>query len=279
MRLNYLALACCAISSTAWADDYDLFNPVPDSALRQMTSERPSKTDSVNTVDSGHFEIETSLVNHVYNDDCTKGDCVTTKQWYAGGTTTLRLGLTQSAEIQLISDLYHDVDISDKTAGTRDDHSGFGDTVLRYKYNFVGNNGEELGLAVVPYVKIPTNTDHLGNNDYEGGIEFPAVWNVTDNTSIGGMTQLNWLNDPNDSGHYNTYVNSIYVSNNFTDKWSGYTEIYTLKADNAAPWQNTLDFGTVYALSDNLHVDTGVNFGISPAADDVSWFAGVAYRF
>ena len=39
--------------------DYTLFNPTPRDRLREMSTDRPDKTESPFTVDAGHFQIET----------------------------------------------------------------------------------------------------------------------------------------------------------------------------------------------------------------------------
>ncbi len=44
---------------------------------------------------------------------------------------------------------------------------------LRLKYNIIGNDGSDFGLAALGFVKMPTNQDSLGNDDVEGRVEFP----------------------------------------------------------------------------------------------------------
>lgn len=274
-----LSLSAGILSSPAQAD-YTLFNPVPDDKLRPMSTERPSKTDSPFTVDAGHLLIETSLASHTRNNDCISGTCAKTRQTTDGATTTFRLGLTQSLDAQVIFDAYRDFDNLDKGTGTRTSKNGFGDTYLRLKYNITGNDSGALAVAALPFVKLPTNQDDLGNNDSEWGVELPFYYAFTTEWGVGGMTQFNILREQADSGYYMGYINSLYVSHNFTSDLSSYAEIYTYKPDTSGgEWQNTLDFGVVYALTPSWRIDTGVNIGISNAADDLSFFAGTAYRF
>lgn len=263
------------ISTSAHAEDYSIFNPVPDDKLRPFTTERPSKTDSVFTVDSGHLVIESNLFNYIQNDDAgTK----TTQNIFAG-STNFRLGLTQDMDFQVIVDAYKDAEI--ESAGAKTNREGFGDTILRLKYSFAGNDGEDFGIAAIPYVKLPTNQDDLGNDDVEYGLGIPFNYNMPDGWSIGGMTQFNFLKDQTDDSGYDTnYTNALILGKSFTDSLSGYAEFFTSKTDaSGAQWANSLDFGVVYAVSDSWRVDTGVNFGVTDAADDLSWFVGTAYRF
>ena len=74
-----LALAALAIPSVcAFADgtgtdesspaskdksSYTIFNPVPRDLMRELTPDRPDKTESPYTVDAGHFQLEMDFAN------------------------------------------------------------------------------------------------------------------------------------------------------------------------------------------------------------------------
>lgn len=279
--MKRIAAVAVLFTATAAHAEYTLLNPVPDDEMRAMSTERPSKTDSAVTIDAGHFQLETSLLNVIYNDDCIGGTCTKTREWGGGAVTTLRMGLTQSSEIQLLFDAYRDQTVSNKTAGTRNELSGFGDTTLRYKYNFWGNDGGDSALAGIVYTKLPTNSDNLGNDDVEGGIEFPFSIMLNDKWALGGMTQLNVLNEQGSArDYYMGYANAAYLSRTINDRTSAYGEFYTYLGDTGdRAWQNTVDFGIVHKLTDNVQIDTGMNFGVTDAAPDTQWFAGIAYRY
>jgi hypothetical protein len=274
------AVASLLMPSVSFAaDSYNLFNPVPDDKLRAMTTERPSKTDSPFSLDAGRIQIETNLFAHTKNNDCIGGTCTKTKHDYVGGATNLRIGLTDDADIQIISDLYHHVKTD--TSGTEDSREGFGDTQVRLKLNILGNDpSSKFSLGFIPYAKIPTNQDDLGNNEVEGGIGLPFNINFDGGWILGGMTQLNYITEPDFSGYDPAYANSLIVGKSFTDKLGGYAEIYTYKADqDGAKWLNTADFGVVYSVTDSFKIDANAHFGVSDAADDMNLFLGTAYRF
>lgn len=267
-------------SSAVAGEGHTLFNPTPDDQLRPMTTERPSKTDSPYSLDAGRFQIESNLYGYIQNDDCNNGTCSKSRQHFIGGSTNLRIGLTDRADIQFIGDLYRDQTIDDRTAGTRTERRGYGDTLVRLKVNAFGNHpSDQYSLGILPYIKLPTNQDNLGNDEVEGGIGLPFNINFDGGWNLGGMTQLNFVTDGG-SGYDPAYANSLIVGKALTDKLSAYTEFYTYKADQAgAEWLNTLDFGTVYAVTDSLRIDANVHFGVTDAADDVNFFVGTAYRF
>src|ERR1700761_4095880 len=102
-RLVAIAFLIIWLPSRAKAEDpdksgYTLFDPVPDDLLRKFAPDRPTKGFSVRTIDAGHFEIETDLVNYTASSS-------------PGGNThglqaldpTLKLGLTNwmDFEVQL----------------------------------------------------------------------------------------------------------------------------------------------------------------------------------
>lgn len=277
LTVNVMLVALPAFAG----EGHTLFNPTPDDQLRPMTTERPSKTDSPYSVDAGRVQLETDIYAYVRNDDCVDGQCTATQQSTFGRFNNVRIGLTDTMDLQIAADLYRHLEISDRNAGSEETRQGYGDTVLRLKKNIIGNlPSDAFSLGVLPYVKLPTNQDNLGNNEYEGGIGLPFNFTLADGWSIGGMTQFNLITQPDNSGYDPAYANSLMVGKSLDEQWSSYAEFYTYKADQSgARWNNTLDFGLVYAVNDNLRLDANLHLGASEAADDVNLFFGTAYRF
>ena len=281
-RLSAVCAVLCLLSSAGYAAERNtLFNPTPDDQLRPMTTERPSKTDSPFSLDAGRVQIETNLFAYVRNNDNIGGSSTDTRQRYLGGATNLRIGLLDNADLQIISDLFREISVKDESDGTSAREQGFGDTQLRLKLNVLGNDpASEFSLGLIPYVKIPTNSDDLGNDRYEPGIGLPFNINFDGGWSLGGMTQFNLVSQPDESGYDPAYANSVIVGKSITNKLSAYGEFYTFRADNGdAHWQNTADFGTIYSVTDNFKIDANIHLGVSDAADDTNFFVGTAYRF
>ena len=67
MSRPLFALILGATVGHALADDppdkakYHLLNPTPREQMREMSTDRPDKTESPYTVDAGHFQIESDL--------------------------------------------------------------------------------------------------------------------------------------------------------------------------------------------------------------------------
>src|SRR5579864_7465778 len=68
VRLVAVASLAVLIPGRVKAEDpdkssYTLFDPVPDDLMRKFAPDRPTKGFSVRTIDAGHIEIETDIVN------------------------------------------------------------------------------------------------------------------------------------------------------------------------------------------------------------------------
>src|SRR6267143_1757097 len=46
---------------------YTLFNPAPRELRREMSTDRPDKTESPYTVDAGHFQAEADILSYTYD--------------------------------------------------------------------------------------------------------------------------------------------------------------------------------------------------------------------
>src|SRR5687768_11367404 len=148
---------------------YSLFNPTPPELMRDMSTDRPDKTESAYTVDAGHFQIEIDVFSYAvdrYNG--IPGDH--RAEALAIAPMNLKVGLMNNVDLQLIVQPYVSLREHNVAARVVQQNRGFGDIIPRLKINLWGNDGGTTALAVMPYVKLPTNTDDVGNNSVEGGL-------------------------------------------------------------------------------------------------------------
>lgn len=266
------------------AENYNLLNPVPRQKMRPMNTERSSKSDYVTTLDAGHFQIETNLFSATKNKECDNNNCAKTSSSSWLNENNIRIGISENSDIQIINYPYTNKKITNSNPAIQRKNNGFGDTYLRYKYSFSGNKSEKFGIAITPFVKLPTNQDNLGNKNFEGGASMPWSVALDDGYAIGGMSQIFILKKTNllagKNSLYPAFVNAFYITKNFTNKFYGFAEYYTYKANGSNNWwQNTADFGLHYFISNDFKIDSGVNIGVTNKADDLNYYSGVAYRF
>jgi len=241
-----------------------------------MSTARPSKSDNSYTIDSGRIQIETSL----YSFDKTKTtDSRTTNQSFLN-STALRIGITQSSEFEIITTPIIWRKQKDLQSGSTQSSNGFVDTTLRLKYNFIGNDSGNFSIAAIPFFKIPTNSNNLANNYNEGGISIPMELALKNGYSLTYNPQTLILKRSDTLNYKPVFVNIFVIGKSFNNNLSGYIEYYHSQIpENSKHFQQTLDFGVVYALTKNITIDGAMNFGLSNDSSDLEMMFGGAYRF
>jgi hypothetical protein len=267
-------LLCPAGVFAADKSVYNFFNPTPKTEMRDFAIDRPDRTESPYTVDAGHFQHETDLVSYFY--DHSEG---VEDQAYLFGIANLKAGLTNSIDLQVIPFSY--VYQTSKTLQTRQktSDSGYGDTVVRLKYNIFGNDSGESALGVMPYVKAPTAHGDLGNGDWEGGIILPYSRTLSEKFSLGTMTEVDLRRNTEDSGYHTEFVNTVTLGTSIAEGLSNYVELWTNLSTKETPIQITADFGFVYELCPDTLIDIGINIGLTEATTDLNTFSGLSQRF
>src|SRR5262245_28612682 len=104
--------------STADKSKYNLFNPTPRELMRELSTDRPDKTESAYTVDAGHFQVEMDLVNYAYDHD-TAGNADTRIDAWAIAPINFKVGLLNNLDLQTVIETYNYVVIEDRVTGTK----------------------------------------------------------------------------------------------------------------------------------------------------------------
>ena len=108
---------------------------------------------------------------------------------YQVAPMNLKVGVLNNMDVQLVLMPYQSERTTDTSVGTVEQKSGFGDITPRVKVNLIGNDGGFFALALIPFVKLPTSQDHLGNNSVEGGLGIPYAFDVP-NWDVGFQTTV-----------------------------------------------------------------------------------------
>lgn len=250
---------------------YNLFHPTPKRLMREFNLDRPDKTESPYTVDAGHFQYEADLVHYAVH----RADDGTLAQVWAFNTMNLKVGITNRMDFQVVIPTYNTLSVSSAPWG----YHGYSDTFLRLKYNFLGNEGGAIAFGVMPYIKIPTAADGLGTKRTDGGIIFPFSLSLPEDWTSGFMIVYSKArNDANDSYH-SELISTWTLHHPVPGKIDGFIEIFSRSSNEAgSSWVATFDIGAVFPLASDLRLDTGIYFGLTPAADDYSPFVGFSFR-
>jgi hypothetical protein len=252
--------------------DASLFNPVPNAAMRSFTTDRPTKSNLPNTVDAGHFQYESDLVNYTHVN--------------AGGATTrieeafdpvLKVGLTNNIDLELQFTGYNWY--SQSSGGHTVQVNGVGDVLLRTKINLFGNN-DGPAAAIIPYVKLPTARQPMGNEATDGGVILPVSYPLPYDFTLLVMPEVDALRNATNGGHHFNYAQLLNVSHPIGKDVTVYGEIYSaLGTDKGTPPVYTFDTAVSWDVRDNLQLDLGTNVGLNRYAPNIQIYAGISQRF
>jgi len=264
--LLFLLPAAAASGQAADKSAYTLFNPTPRELWRPLSADRPDTTESPYTVDAGVVQLEMSFFDYAKNG----GEDVWTIAPF-----NLKLGLTHTMDLQLVLDPYVSVD----REGASDD-DGLGDTQIRLKINLWGNDREGDALAFMPYIKLPTAADDIGNDKVEGGLIFPYATDLAEGVGLGLMFETDFVYDEQDDAYDTEFVFTGVLGFEVTEEIGWFAELIGVLTTDADA-ENRALFGTglTCALREDVVLDAGVNIGLTGDADDVNVFSGITVRF
>lgn len=272
------ATAAFAADATPDKSQFHLFNPTPPALMREMATDRPDKTESPYTVDAGHFQIEMDLATYTYDKHNPARDGTIVRTWNIA-PINFKVGLLNNVDAQFIVQPHTYVHTSDPAAGVSKQR-GFNDFLVRVKWNLWGNDGGDTAFGLMPYMKLPTNQDQLGNRSVEGGLIAPFAMELPAGWSMGLMPQLDIVRDTASSGYHPEFVSTITFGHDIVGDLAGYVEFFqSLSLERGAPWVATVDLGLTYGLTKNIQLDAGINIGVTRAADDWNPFVGISWRF
>jgi hypothetical protein len=270
-----------AMAATAVAgdkDQYHLFNPTPRDLMREMSTDRPDKTESPYTVDAGHFQLEMDVLSYSYDrHNGLPGD--TRVESVSIAPINLKAGLCNRVDLQVVLETYTSVRTHVRATRQVERQRGFGDITMRLKANMWGNDEGRTALALMPFVKLPTNQDDLGNNSVEGGLIVPLAVDLGRGWGMGLMTEVDVVRGER-GGHDPEFINTITFGHNIVGNLDGYVEFFSaVSTERDSEWVGTFDTGVTYGLTEDIQLDAGINIGVTRSADDWNPFLGLSWRF
>jgi Putative MetA-pathway of phenol degradation len=253
---------------------YTIFNPVPRDLMRELSPDRPDKTESPYTVDAGHFQLEMDFANFTLDES----NCVRTRAWNVA-PFNVKIGLFNNVDLHFVFDDYLWIRTHDRATRTTTTQSGAGDFTSRLKINLWGDDGGSTALGFLPFVKFPTNTE-LGNNSVEGGVLFPFAAKLPAGFDMGMETGVRLLRNEVGRSYHEQFVNSVTFGHALIGKLDGYLEFFSsVSTERGSQWIGTIDFGLTYPIAENVQLDCGCNARVTGSADDLNTFTGITVRF
>ena len=277
-----MALGVGISAGGAWGagkSQYSIFNPTPDRLMREMTTDRPDTTETPFTIDAGHVQIESTAFGFARSHADAAGGVLDAYEVWA---SNVRIGLTNNAEINFVWQPYGKTRYRQPGAAT-ETASGTGGLDIRAKVNLWGNDDFERqgsALALLPYITLPTDARNgISPEHVEGGLLVPLEIALPHNFGIGLNGRVAWVRGEASERYNAEYLGTAALSYDWTNTFGTYGEIVVDYAPADQSTAVTLGGGITYAVTKNLQLDAGVNFGVTSAVDRYNPFIGIATRF
>jgi len=230
-------------------------------ALLAVATAQAQITEWPTTVAPGRFLLEMDALSLSLNHDAG-----TNYTALGVASTFLTTGLTANWDVQVGAELF--INQKFDFGGSTDRTSGIGDIYFRTKWRFYEDQATGTEVAVLPYVKIPTNTGGVGNKSLEGGVIVPWKTDLAGGITMSAMAELDFLRNDDDTGYDTYWYASTAMHRQVTKAVGLYGELTMGKSSGGTPWEGMLGGGVTLALSENAWWDYAIYRGISRGASD-----------
>jgi hypothetical protein len=249
---------------------YNLFHPVPKTALREMETDRPDVTESPITVDAGHFQYEGDL----FRLERERSENTVTDS-YLLNQANLKIGLTNSTAAQLVVQSFSYQSERSLGDGTMERSHGFGDLTLRIKQNLLGNDKGRFAIALLPYVKFPTS--HAKKERYEWGLILPMSLELPGKWKLGMQLEADRLQDSEGPGLHTQLLESLTIGHEIVKHLEGIAETYYTYDISQHHFNNFVNAALQLEVAKDVKLDGGLNYGLQRDAMK-SYFLGLSFR-
>ena len=252
---------------------------MPDDQLRPLTSEAYDGFTDARTLDAGHFQVESELINYVYFHNSFETANEFTWQ------PRITVGLLNNVDF-FVRPAYTLGSYSVRAPFPPYKYSNglneFGNTTTGVKINLWGNDGGTTAFSIRPYLNLPT-TQNTGCDDVLGGgdlallVRLPCEFSVKFDSEFYATEFYSPFNGNN---VYAGFDNSISINKSLCSKANAYWYMNTTVTTIANPnWTGYTGFGAEYNFTANLQLFAGIGFGLNMPADVYNPRLGFAWRF
>jgi Putative MetA-pathway of phenol degradation len=193
--------------------------------MRDFNTDRPPKANVPFTVDAGHFQYETDIVNLGFNQ--LNGSAHT--DTFLVPNPTFKLGLTNNVDVEINTPAGIGVHSFDAATGASTTIWGVNDVFLRTKINLWGNDGGASAFALIPFVKLPTAPTGIGNGAVEEGVIAPLSVSLPKGFTVLFNSEIDLLKNIAGSGRHTNFINLVTFSHElvkdvtlYVEGWSDY---------------------------------------------------------
>ncbi len=221
-------------------------------------------TETPQTVAPGKLLVEMDGLSLGFDRSATPGTSFTA---LGLGSTVLSAGLTDTVDLQVGATLF--LRQTYDLGGRRDSRSGLGD--LRFRVKWICWRDASVGgaLALMPYVKVPSNTGGTGNKALEGGLIVPWAMDVPGGIRFGAMGQWDVVRNAADNGYDARWKVTGLAQRKITSALSLYGEgAVTAISTGLSNWAGTVGVGALLRVTKSIELDYEFQRGVNRNATD-----------
>ena len=232
-------------------------------------ADHPLITDDAETQGKGKFQLE---LNSEYGHEKENG----TKEDHIKTTAILTYGLFD--DIELAFTVPHQF-IKIRESGEKQRDQGISDAALEVKWRFYEKDG--LGIAIKPGITLPTGNEKkgLGTGKVTYSLHFIATKEfhpLEFHVNLGYIRNENKIDERKDIWHASLAM-EVEIIKNLEIVGNIGVERNRDKTSKTPP--AFLIGGVVYTLHKNLDLDFGVKTGLNKPETDITFLAGLTFKF
>jgi hypothetical protein len=232
-------------------------------------------TETPLTMPPGHFLLRVDAITIGVDHDASAP-----KTYTALGLASalLSAGVTRDLDVQVGMQFF--LRQTYQVSGTNRTSSGRGDTTLRFKYTFWRDPARGAAAAVIPYLKLPSNSGGVGNNHTEGGVIVPWEMDLGGGTVMGAMAEWDILRNLANTRYDSRWLVSGYAKQHLFGGLAAYGEAtFAVSSASASTFAGGIGGGVTYDFSKSLQLDYNLSRGLGGRATDWTNLLRVNWRF
>ncbi|RYY26490.1 MAG: transporter [Sphingomonadales bacterium] len=244
--------------------------------VRPFCADRPGLGTPACTMDKARVAVELGGVDWTLErDSATRTDTL------VAGDLLVRLGLTDTLEVQAGWTAFGHVRARDKLTGAIGKSSGTGDVSVALRQNLRNPDGSGVSVALMPYASLPTGGATIGAGDWSAGLVVPISFELSDGIAIGLSPSIEAATDGDRRGRHAAYGSVIGLSASLTETLGAALEFQATRDEDPSghSTEKLASLSFAWAPQDGLQFDIGAVAGLNDASADLEVYVGVARRF
>jgi len=197
------------------------------------------------------------------------------------GDLLIRYGLSDVDEVQLGWTAFGHVRERGKATGAVSKTQGTGDITLAYKRSLRHPDGNELSIAIQPFVTLPVGGSAIGGGGWSAGLLLPISFDVSDHVQLQATPEIGASVDEDGHGRHAVFGGVAGLGLAISDTTGVTFELSAFREHDPAGHFTELLAGVsgTWQPDENWQLDVGAILGLNQDSPDVELALGVSRRF